>query len=406
MTVSDNFNRADSGSIGGAWTVVQGSWGIAGNQARAPATDNTYSRAVQDHGAADVTISVDIDPALQGVEYGVTFRYVDNNNHLDAFVYRSLLDPDLIDLYLTKTVAGGSAQLDAIPVPDTAGTLTVTCNGPAIVVSYAGEDIAVSDSSHLAATWHGLHAFNNPSIDNYLADIELPVIGYFGLGGLIGFPIEPVSAFIQLFATAGGQSSYSTGAFTPDAADAYVLIVYDHASSTQAVSPSVAGCGLTWTLETSSNTGDPGTRFSVFVGTGTPTAGSIVVTLGHSTGVSCGLGFMGLNNVDPSDPVVGVSRTEGFSATSVTATRAFADAENLGVVFGVVAEQRGPGQLTFADGYSIFSGLMQSAAGTSDNYDLSVALGLADAAGDGQAQMNATISNEWKWIVLVETRHA
>lgn len=219
-----------------------------------------------------------------------------------------------------------------------------------------------------------------------------------------GDPVSPTTVLSQLFATAGAQSSYTTSSVSPAQNRAYVLFFYDHASATPAVVPSAVGCGLTWTPVYSSTVSDPGTRLTVFKGVGAPTGGTITVTLGHSNGVSAGVILLALAGIDNTNPVVQASHGEAFAGMSLSVTLgAFSSASNRPVGFFAVAETTGAANFTAGTDFSIISGAHSSAAGTSDNYDISVNAEWRDAE-DNVVDGSVSLVNEWKWLVALELR--
>lgn len=210
------------------------------------------------------------------------------------------------------------------------------------------------------------------------------------------------TSFTQLFTSAGSQTSYTSGTVNLPTGKAYVLFLYDHASSTQGSDPSISGLGLTWTKEYSVNAGDPGTRHSVFRGVGTPTSGTVTATLNHSTGVSAGIGILAINNANTTTPVVQVHRVENFPNDIVSSTMtAFSNSRNMGVALATCSEHRSSGQINFGGGWSNIASTHLAANGISDNYDISIVLGNG-SINDNSFNVDYTVTNEWKWNLAVE----
>lgn len=81
---SDNFNRPDNASIGGAWTVNGGTWGIASGKATNTSTGGGDEYCLAPETSADFALNCDIEHL--GGYSGIAFRIYDFQNHYYAFI--------------------------------------------------------------------------------------------------------------------------------------------------------------------------------------------------------------------------------------------------------------------------------------------------------------------------------
>src|SRR3954468_9960236 len=86
IVVTDNFNRADSASIGSDWSENGGTWQIASNQLNKTSADGnfeiaTWITSLGISSPADYEVSVDalLNSGSIG-QPGVIARYIDSNN--------------------------------------------------------------------------------------------------------------------------------------------------------------------------------------------------------------------------------------------------------------------------------------------------------------------------------------
>lgn len=134
---TDNFNRADAGSLGtssGGQTWTNGGAGhfaIASNKAVAVFTAGQLTVAWLETGLADFTLTCDIVGSAT-TEVGLVFRLVDSANH-----WLILANQGTFALY--KVTAGGFTNLGGLPAcPNGAGvtfTIKVVCSGSSIQTS-------------------------------------------------------------------------------------------------------------------------------------------------------------------------------------------------------------------------------------------------------------------------------
>lgn len=80
-SISDDFNRSDSGSLGANWTDETGGFSIASNQAQAELESFTRNTSVHVTGAGNVGHYVRIKATISSSAFpGVVFRYTDSSS--------------------------------------------------------------------------------------------------------------------------------------------------------------------------------------------------------------------------------------------------------------------------------------------------------------------------------------
>lgn len=150
---TDNFNRADSATLGTSsggqtWSVVTAGFAIAGNLAKRSAANGIV---VIDSGVADCLVQADYNPL--GSEVGLVFRLTDASNYIKATESGGAI-------YLFKVVAGAQTTLGSVTQPgsDTGvHTLKVTGLGSAVKVFWDGTQVlSVTETFNQTATKHGL----------------------------------------------------------------------------------------------------------------------------------------------------------------------------------------------------------------------------------------------------------
>lgn len=179
VVVADDFNRADSSSLGSTsvgsapWSVLTGAWGISSNTASPGAT--TLSLAVVQTGVADCTVQMTVNRADTATPpfFGLCFRAVDVNNN---WVLESGASSGTAKLY--KKVAGGAysvAAQSASPIKFlTNDIVQVVLSGTSITVKRNGATIiTVTDSALSTATRHGLYASGSPSLPTRIDDFSV-----------------------------------------------------------------------------------------------------------------------------------------------------------------------------------------------------------------------------------------
>ena len=157
MDFSDDFNRADDATaLGGSWTALQGTWGIASNTARLVTNDGDGQNvAVVDVGVADGVLAVTVPTVGGSYDIGLVFRVTDVTNYYLAWFRVGS------GFRLYKRVAGALTVLASSGNSLSAGdVLSVEYAGSAIVIEQNGTAaISHSDSTYLTPTQVGLRSF-------------------------------------------------------------------------------------------------------------------------------------------------------------------------------------------------------------------------------------------------------
>lgn len=165
--VSDNFNRADAGTLGGSWTAIVGTWTIVSNQAECNDDDGGtgyYARYDTDVGGSDmyaeaVTNSTQTSggsnagPVVR-MRSGATtsYQFTTNLNDSCAF-WRVVAGAETqIATFTAAVAAGDTLRLEAI-----GATLRAKVNGAIVAFT---QDTNISDGQR-----GGLNGYNNVGTD-------------------------------------------------------------------------------------------------------------------------------------------------------------------------------------------------------------------------------------------------
>ncbi|MDQ1307664.1 MAG: hypothetical protein QG671_3497 [Actinomycetota bacterium] len=167
---SDNFDRADSTTLGGNWVENYGDWRIASNKLTSTAAgDNICSNTTALGTAAyQVEAVIGYTPASDGGP-GICGRLVDINN----FYLLHLPPSGVARTNLYKKVSGGWTLLGTGTIVLVGGeTFKLSMNGTAIKVYVNGvEDISATDSAFGSEGHPGSRIYNGSSssqtLDNY-----------------------------------------------------------------------------------------------------------------------------------------------------------------------------------------------------------------------------------------------
>jgi hypothetical protein len=162
---SDNFNRADSDTLGGNWVETGGDHDIVSNHVECASISTTAlvtnSTAL---GTADYTVTADITVA-NFANAGLVGRYLDANN------YYLLHLPDNHTAQLYKYIAGSFTQLGSTWDNGSAigtATFTLSMQGNAIKVLVNGvQRITATDGSLTAEGDFGFRSDGNPNLIQY-----------------------------------------------------------------------------------------------------------------------------------------------------------------------------------------------------------------------------------------------
>lgn len=101
---SDNFDRADSTTIGGNWVEDSGDYSISGNKLTVDNTAGALIKNTTSLGTADYKVSATIQTGADEGGPGLVARYIDVSNFYLAFLNMSA---NLVEIY--KNVSGFTA---------------------------------------------------------------------------------------------------------------------------------------------------------------------------------------------------------------------------------------------------------------------------------------------------------
>jgi len=170
---SDNFDRADSTSLGANWTEAVGDVQVVSN--KVGSVGATWAEVYDNFtiGSADYKVSatqICNTPAGNFIE--IFARYTDWNNCY--MVYNQFSEGDTT-AYLFKRVSGTQTQLGStytFAKDDGHDTkFTVSCVGTAIKLYVDDvERVSVTDAAHSTEGKHGLRTYTNFVDDNYLLE--------------------------------------------------------------------------------------------------------------------------------------------------------------------------------------------------------------------------------------------
>lgn len=164
--VSDTFTRADSAvtlgsaEVGGAWTALDGTWGISSNQAYTP-TPGTVGVALVTTTVSDCTVTV--TTATVVADNGIIVRLTDVSNFVRAIFEGGtwFIQKNVAASFTTiASVAGANSNGDIIALKASGNNYTLTLNGSVILTG--------SDAFNATAVKHGLTSINSTGrFDNF-----------------------------------------------------------------------------------------------------------------------------------------------------------------------------------------------------------------------------------------------
>lgn len=179
---SDDFNRANSSTIGGNWTeLVTGNWEIISNAIREPAGGsgsgailiNTSSLSTADYSVqADITQGSLVSGTQRGM--GLIARYQDSNNFYLAWLEGPTPSP--ATAFRLYRVSGGTfTELGTAYQPGSAFsdplTMRFEVQGTALRLFLNGTSrVTATDSTHSAAGNIGCRAFNGSTFTDHRFD--------------------------------------------------------------------------------------------------------------------------------------------------------------------------------------------------------------------------------------------
>jgi hypothetical protein len=162
---SDDFNRADAGSLGSpsdggsAWVVVSGTWGISTNRGYKSASFGTNQSAYLEASASNGTVTGTIGGIASTSYPGLHIRFADDSNMV-------LVQCDTTFLKLWKIVAGTATQLGStysgtVAVNDVIALSANASNSLTIKQNGTTRVGPVTDSAGASNTKSGLRCYSN-----------------------------------------------------------------------------------------------------------------------------------------------------------------------------------------------------------------------------------------------------
>lgn len=148
LPFSDSFTRADSPTIGDAWTIRQGQISLQGNRA-VGVPSNVHVATLNSVSVADVSLVAQVDASAGSVSYpGLFARY---RGVGDSDMYLGLLARRGTDLSaeIWRNVGGVWTRLAATPVGAASGTLRFDAQGSSLTLYFNGNLVASATDSAL-----------------------------------------------------------------------------------------------------------------------------------------------------------------------------------------------------------------------------------------------------------------
>jgi hypothetical protein len=184
---TDDFNRANSSTLGNSWTEVNGDWDIVSNKLRLLTNTASNNNRVQRQSTTDTRgyVQALFDTTVTGM--GLLWRYTDSSNY-----WRLYANAAFATMSIEKVVAGVTTDMGStgsFTYPDTGSTVKVEYEGNNHRVYLNGKlVVTVTDSAHNTATRSGIYANSAVTTsgrwDNFEAgDLESNYI-YSGTGSL------------------------------------------------------------------------------------------------------------------------------------------------------------------------------------------------------------------------------
>lgn len=159
LTRTDDFNRADSGSLGANWTNALNTFSIVSNAAVGQTGVNSVAFWSADNFANDQFSQATIGNNLGARGVSVRASTASGGNCY-FFTINALGDGEV-----WKLVAGSFTQLGATITVGTGpgAVIKLTVSGTTLTPNVSGTDLATRTDSDLASGNPGLHMFNNLS---------------------------------------------------------------------------------------------------------------------------------------------------------------------------------------------------------------------------------------------------
>lgn len=195
IVFSDNFNRANSDSLGGNWVEYAGDADISSNAMLSTSTATVYNTSSVGSANYSVTVNFDYDQG-GGTKWTIPFCRggTSGNPYDNAYLAYVQAPPGADFAMLLKRVSGGQSQLGSTNNTQYSGVHRIGCqaNGTTISLSIDGTaSINATDSSHSAEGYHGLRFDTDCIVDDYEIDdltagggggsLQVNIAGYTGV---------------------------------------------------------------------------------------------------------------------------------------------------------------------------------------------------------------------------------
>lgn len=172
IIASDTFNRADNASslgnaeTGQTWTALEGTWGVASNQAYCPGVAVTNHVATIETNTPDCRVRGAL--AQKTASPRLLVRVIDAGNCI-------LIQPLTSTYGVYRMTANATTQIGSVPITPQAGdTVELVLQGSSISVYVNGiYRLTVSETQGVTATKHGLGVYSNGAAarwDNFIVE--------------------------------------------------------------------------------------------------------------------------------------------------------------------------------------------------------------------------------------------
>jgi len=164
------------------------------------------------------------------------------------------------------------------------------------------------------------------------------------------------------------QSSYTTASITPTQGRAVILNIEQRIAVGVAGgpgTPTVSGCGLTWTLEkrVTSSGGTPNRAASVWLGTGVATSGTVTIDCNGETHTHVGWSIQEISEFWTIHQAVSANDGGVLGTTATVTLGALASRNNVALAWAVVTSSL---TITVGGGFSQQSQVSEATDGTTD----------------------------------------
>lgn len=126
------------------------------------------------------------------------------------------------------------------------------------------------------------------------------------------------------------RATYTTASISPTNGNICLITVGTQRIGAASPTPTVSGAGLTWTLvNVAENGASPFWQCAMFVGTGTPSAGTLSISFGGTTEQACSWVVDEFSGINTTTPVIQSAATSNSSTSTTVTLAAFASASNI-----------------------------------------------------------------------------